>query len=193
MQIPYRNPVYHDTAKSKYTGDYELTDQALKNYNIARDKFGSTEVELPDGSSFTVKDYQYRLDGGGVGMHFVPVNNDQSIMGPNKELKSGNYFIDDFLRKTMNLELDEPIYAFVNYFHPEQNKGTIKDLLTSKTSDKIEMGFTHLGAYYGKGYTTNAPMLYHAHKFGVTGEANDTAFGYPANIQILSMQGVPHL
>lgn len=194
MSIPYRNSVVHDTRESKFVGDYELTDQALKNYKIARDKFGSTEVILPNDSSFTVKDYQYRLVDGNVGMHFIPVSNNDSILGPDGVYRPGYYFIDEFLRKEMKemgLKDDEPIYALVNYFHPEQNKGTIKDLLTNPDSDKIEIGFTHLGAYYGKGYTTNAPMLYHAHKFGVTGEANDTVFGYPANVQILSLKGVP--
>ena len=192
MQIPYRNPIFHHDGKSTYAGDFELTDQALINYDVARDKFGSTEVMLPNGSSFIVKDYQYRLADGSVGMYFVPVSNNDSIMGPDKNYKSGFYYIDDFLRKTMNLKTDEPIYALINYFHPELNKGTIKELL-SPTSEKIEMGFTHLGAYYGKGYTTNAPMLYHWHRFGVTGEANQTIFGYPTNVQIISLKNVPQV
>ena len=191
MSIPYRNPVVHDTNPSSYTGDYELTDLALKNYKITRDRFGSTEVILPNNTSFIVKDYQYLLPNGSVGMHFVPVSNNTSIMGPDGISRSGDYFIDQFLRQQMNLQADEPIFAFVNYFHPEQNKGTIQELLMSPTSDKVEIGFTHLGAYRGKGYTTNAPMLYHAHKFGVTGEANGTIFGYPANLQIVSLNGVP--
>ena len=80
MQIPYRNPIFHDAGKSTYAGDFELTDQALKNYKIARDKFGSTEVILPNGASFVVKDYQYRLADGSVGMHFVPVSNNDRII-----------------------------------------------------------------------------------------------------------------
>lgn len=190
MSNKYRNPVYHDAGKSTFAGDYELTDQALKNYDVARDKFGTTQVILPNNSSFIVKDYQYRLDDGSVGMRFVPVSNNDSILSPAKSYETGYYFIDEFLRKEMNLNKDEPIYALINYFHPELNKGTITELL-SPTSDKIEMGFTHLGAYYGKGYTTNAPMLYHWHRFGVTGEANQTIFGYPANVQIISLKGVP--
>jgi hypothetical protein len=126
-------------------------------------------------------------------MHFIPVSDHSSVTNADKNQVKGYEVIDSFLRKVMNIGENDPIYALINYFHPEQNKGTLKQLMMDKGSDKIEMGFTHLGAYFGKGYTTNAPMLYHSHSFGVTGEANQTAFGYPANIQVISMEGVPQV
>lgn len=189
MNVPYRNPIVHDSGPSNFPGPFELTDNALARYQIAREKFGTTEILLQDGSLVTVKDYQYRLPDGSIGMQFVPISDDGSVRDTSGQLVPGASLIDGFLRETMKLAPDEPIYALVNYFHPEQNKGTLSDLLTK--TDKLELGFTHLGAYYGDGYTTNAPMLYHGHKFGVNGKVDGTPFGYPANVQVISLDGVP--
>ena len=189
MIIPLRNMLVHDTGESFFPGEFELTDVALKNYNISRKLFGSTEIKLPNNTSFRVKDYQYTLPDGSIGMHFIPVNDHGNVKTKDNEIVSGYYLIDSFLRKEMGLKENEPIYALVNYFHPEENNGTLQELM-SKSENKVEMGFTHLGAYYGQGYTTNAPMLYHSHKFGVNGVANQTVYGYPANIQILGLKGV---
>ena len=189
MKRPFRNPVVHDTGQSNFPSPYELTDLALKNFDVSRENFGSTEILLPSGQHYIVKDYIYPLPDGTIGMHFIPVNDYGSILTPENEQVNGNSIIDKFLRDKMKLRDDEPIYALLNYFHPEQNKGSI-EFLTTK-SDKIEMGFTHLGAYHGLGYTTNSPFLYHANRFSVDGSTDNTIFGYPANVQIISMTGVP--
>ena len=189
MKRPFRNPVVHDTGQSNFPSPYELTDLALKNFDVSRENFGSTEILLPSGQHYIVKDYVYPLPDGTNGMHFIPVNDYGSILTPENEQVNGNSIIDKFLRDKMKLRDDEPIYALLNYFHPEQNKGSI-EFLTTK-SDKIEMGFTHLGAYHGLGYTTNSPFLYHANRFCVDGSTDNTIFGYPANVQIISMTGVP--
>lgn len=189
MKRPFRNPVVHDTGQSSFPSPYELTDLALKNFDVSRENFGSTEILLPSGQHYIVKDYVYPLPDGTNGMHFIPVNDYGSILTPENEQVNGNSIIDKFLRDKMKLRDDEPIYALLNYFHPEQNKGSI-EFLTTK-SDKIEMGFTHLGAYHGLGYTTNSPFLYHANRFCVDGSTDNTIFGYPANVQIISMTGVP--
>ena len=189
MKRPFRNPVVHDTGQSNFPSPYELTDLALKNFDVSRENFGSTEILLPSGQHYIVKDYVYPLPDGTIGMHFIPVNDYGSILTPENEQVNGNSIIDKFLRDKMKLKDDEPIYALLNYFHPEQNKGSI-EFLTTK-SDKIEMGFTHLGAYHGLGYTTNSPFLYHANRFSVDGSTDNTIFGYPANVQIISMTGVP--
>ena len=189
MKRPFRNPVVHDTGQSSFPSPYELTDLALKNFDVSRENFGSTEILLPSGQHYIVKDYVYPRPDGTNGMHFIPVNDYGSILTPENEQVNGNSIIDKFLRDKMKLRDDEPIYALLNYFHPEQNKGSI-EFLTTK-SDKIEMGFTHLGAYHGLGYTTNSPFLYHANRFCVDGSTDNTIFGYPANVQIISMTGVP--
>ena len=189
MKKSFRNPVVHDTGMSNFPSPYELTDLALKNFSITRESFGSTEILLPNNKNYTVKDYVYPLPENSIGMNFIPVSDYGSILNPENEPVNGNSLIDTFLRDKMKLKNDEPIYALLNYFHPEQNKGSI-EFLTTK-SDKIEMGFTHLGAYHGMGYTTNSPFLYHVNRFSVDGSTDGTTYGYPANVQIISLQGVP--
>ena len=48
---------------------------------------------------------------------------------------------------------------------------------------KTEGGSTHLGAYIGGGRTTNSPENYHDSSWKVK--------GYPANVQMILLQGVP--
>ena len=152
----YRNPVIHDRGPSNYPGDYQVTEEALKNYNnISRDRFGTTEVVNADGSSFVVKDYQYVLEDGSVGMTFLPVSDTGAVQGPDGETVFGSVLVDEFLRKKMNLKPTDKIYAPIYYIHPEENKGTLQQLGNPATSDKIEMGVTHWGAYLGNGRTSN--------------------------------------
>ena len=182
----YRNAVIHDRNASSYPGDYQVTDAALKTYGIARELFGTTEVINMDGSKFRVKDYQYVLDDGSVGMTFLPVNDDGAAAGPEGDMVYSSVLVDQFLRKKMGLGVEDPIYAIMYYIHPELNKGTVLDFAKN---DKIELGITHLGAYFGGGRTTNSPPLYHNRVWGVKGESYNK-FGYPANVMILSLEGV---
>ena len=46
---------------------------------MARDGFGTTAELLENGNSFNVKDYQYVLDNGKAGMHFIPVDELKTI------------------------------------------------------------------------------------------------------------------
>jgi len=193
-QKPLRNKIIHGNDASIFSSDYELTEHALgpDGYNVKKSKFGSTEV-LNQGSSFRVRDAQYQLGNESVGMHFIPVSDSNSVLKPSGINQSGHQQIDQFLRRTMGLKDSEQIYALLNYFHPELNKGTLKSLLTDDEGDKLTLGFTHLAAYLGRGYTSNAPMLYHHHHFGVDGfydrPPGKTCYGYPANIQIISLDG----
>ncbi len=173
----------HSSFPSVYAGDYQVTDAALKNYGVARDKFGSTDILLPDGSSFNVKDYQYRLDSGEIGMYFIPVNEYGTLAGPDGKQAWASELVDTFLRKKMNLAASDPLYAFEYYIHPELNRDTLQGFAAT---EKVEMGITHLGAYYGQGVTSNSPPLYHHRSWGVAG----APFGYPCNVMILSLQGV---
>jgi hypothetical protein len=177
----------HDTGKSTYAGKYKLTKTALEKYKISADKFGSTEVLLNDGGSFTVKDYEYRIDDSSIGMRMIPINDYGSVESPDRQNVDGYKLLEDYIRERQSLKSTDNVYAYLNYFHPEQNRGTVIDLATKM--DKAEMGFTHVGVYFGKGYTTNAPELYHNHKFGVDGSIDGTEYGYPAHIQVVSMEG----
>ena len=185
----YRNPVIHDRAPSQFVGDYQVTREALGNYNVARDLFGTTTVLNPDGTSFVAKDYQYVLDDGSVGMTFLPVNDTGAVDAADGRKVFGSVLVDEFLRNKMGLQPTDAIYAPIYYIHPEQNKGSIAELADTATSDKISVGVTHWGSYLGNGRTSNSPSLYHNRVWSVSGEP-DTDYGYPANVMIMSLDGV---
>ena len=185
----YRHPIIHDRSPSNYPGDYQVTDEALKNYNITRDRFGTTEVINADGSSFVVKDYQYVLEDGSIGMTFLPVSDNGFEEGPDGEKIFGSALVDECLRKKMNLKPADPIYAPIYYIHPEENRGTLQQLGNPAKSDKIEMGITHWGAYLGNGRTSNSPALYHNRVWSVSNQPGFDC-GYPANVMIMSLDGV---
>lgn len=182
-----RNKVLHGRQPSVYTGDYQITDEALKRYTVSRDKFGTTDVEIPQvNKTFNVKDYQYVLENGDVGMHFIPVNDYGTIKTPDGKEIYASQLVDDYIREKSSLSPKDQIYTYIYYIHPEQNKGTIHEFLTSDKFDKNEMGITHMGAYFGHGLTTNSPSLYHLRKWGVKGPE----VGYPCNLMLISMDGV---
>lgn len=178
-----RNPVLHNRQPSVYAGNYQVTEAALKNYKVTRDKFGSTDIKLLDGTVFNVKDYQYILDNGEVGMYLMPVSEYGTFTDADGKVVWAAQLVDSFIRAKMNISQSDPLYAFVYYIHPELNNNTIQEFLGT---EKAEMGVTHLGAYYGQGVTSNSPSLYHNRTWGVVG----TDFGYPCNLMIISMDGV---
>ena len=182
MSNSVRNKVMHSREPSVYTGDYQVTDDALKKYNVDRDKFGTTDIILPQ-TTYNVKNFQYILDDGSVGMHLIPVNDYGIIKGPNSESYWASQLIDSYIREKTNIKPSDPLYAFMYYIHPELSKITIADFATT---DINEMGITHMGAYYGQGLTTNAPPLYHHRRWGVAGPT----FGYPCNVLTISLDGV---
>ena len=167
-----------------FEGIHRITAEALKETygNITtHNEFGSTNVKLPNDQTLNVKDMMYDLGEGKVGMHIIPVNDNDNVLNNAGEPLAGYQLMDDFLRENMRLNSDDPIYALIAYIHPEHHSGD----LTSLAEDmlKTEMGNTHLGAYLGKGVTSNSPEEYHSRQWSVE--------GYPANVQILSLQGVP--
>lgn len=167
-----------------FEGIHKLTDEALAEVyqNISsHDEFGTTNVKLANGQVINVKDMMYDLGHGKVGMHIIPVSDHDTVVNGAGESVPGYELMDKFLRKKMQLNADDPIYCFTAYIHPELHSGDIKDLAESML--KTEMGNTHMGAYLGKGATSNSPEEYHAQQWEVA--------GYPANVQILSLQGVP--
>lgn len=181
----YRNPVIHDRGPSSYPGAYRITDAALKTYGITREFFGTTQVTNAGGSKFRVKDYQYLLGDGTVGMTFLPISDTGVSTCPDGTVVYGSTLVDALLRTEMNLGAQDPIYALAYYIHPELNHGTVPDF--AKT-DKIELGITHVGAYLGNGRTSNAPELYHNRRWSVSDDTGND-FGYPANLVIIGLQG----
>ena len=183
----YRNPIIHDRGPSNYPGKFQVTDAALQKYGIAREFFGTTQVVNADGSKFRVKDYQYRLKDGSVGMTFLPICDTGYTTCPDGTPVYSSVLVDALLRTEMQLGPSDPIFAMMYYIHPELNNGTV---LHFATTDKTEMGISHCGAYKGNGRTSNAPELYHNRVWSVGPDVGNV-FGYPANLVVMSLSGVP--
>lgn len=183
MTKSIRNKILHGREPSVYQGDYQITDEALKKYKISRDKFGSTTIILGPDKSFNVKDYQYVLDNGDVGMHFIPINDYGTFTTAEGKQAYASQLVDAYVREKLDLKESDPIYAYIYYIHPELNNNTLSGFATT---EKTEMGITHLGAYLGQGLTSNSPSMYHFRKWGVKGPT----FGYPCNLMVLTMEGV---
>ncbi|MBI5498456.1 MAG: hypothetical protein HY904_25870 [Deltaproteobacteria bacterium] len=166
-----------------FDGPWKLKSAALADAykGVKADKFGTTDVQLPGGGAFNVRDFHYDLGGGKVGMRFVAVGDDTTVKTADGKTVPGHQQMDDFLRKEMGLGADDPIFALIGYIHPEGHTGTLKEL--AGTLLKTEGGNTHLGAYVGGGRTTNSPETYHQNQWEVA--------GYPANVQMVSLEGVP--
>jgi hypothetical protein len=113
MSDSLRNKVLHNREPSVYQGDYQITDEALKKYKIARDKFGSTEIILSADKSFNVKDYQYVLDNGKVGMNLIPINDYGNFETADGGKAHASELVDAYIRKKMNLKPTDPIYAYM--------------------------------------------------------------------------------
>ncbi|MBK8699269.1 MAG: hypothetical protein IPN29_06850 [Saprospiraceae bacterium] len=151
-----RSPIMHSRTSSVYPGDYQVTDAALANYKVSREKFGSTDIQLADGSSFNVKDYQYLLPDGSVGMHLIPISEYGVFTAANGKEVWASQLIDTFLRERMGLRPDDALFALMYYIHPEFNKNSIAGFAQT---EKVEMGITHMGSYYGQGLTSNSPPV----------------------------------
>jgi len=186
----YRNPIIHSTSPNVFAGDYAISQSALERYKVTSEHFGSTRVILSPSVSYYTKDYPYRLDDGAIGMRVVPVSDKQVVQTSDGRVVPGFQVLDEHLREAMGLEDDDPIFAYLSYFHPEQNEGTLKELAAGKGTVKPQLGFTHVGSYLGSGLTMNAPVFYHHHRFGVDGHANGLD-GYPAHASFISLPWVP--
>ncbi|HIO93341.1 MAG TPA: LysM peptidoglycan-binding domain-containing protein [Leucothrix mucor] len=180
---PRTNPLKFQ-GEPTFEGIHRITEDTLKNTydNISsHNEFGSTNVTLPNGQTVNVKDMMYDLGDGKVGMRIIPVNDSGKVLDNEGEPLAGYQLIDDLLRKEMALNSDDALYCLIAYIHPELHSGDLSNLAEAML--KTEMGNTHLGAYLGKGVTSNSPEEYHGRQWSVD--------GYPANVQILSLKGVP--
>ena len=119
-------------------------------------------------------------------MRFFPVNEYGTVIGADGKEAWGSELVDTFIRERMKLGSNDPLYAFIYFIHPEFNKNTVQGFAQT---EKIEMGITHMGAYYGQGITSNSPPLYHHRTWGVKGEVFNN-FGYPCNLVMISLDGV---
>lgn len=176
-------------------GAYDFDPAKLADHydGLTANRFGTVEPSLPDGSAIkdisgrqkVVRDLHYHLGGGKVGIRPLPVADDdeEGELADGKKIK-GSAIVDSYLRKAMNLGESDPIYAVIGYMHPEFHKGTIVQFTEAHL--KLENGQTHLGAYIGGGRTRNSPKDYHRQTWSVA----EGGKGYPANISIVSLDGV---
>ena len=179
---PSRTNPAHFRGTFTLDGPYTFTESALdeKYDGVKIGKFGTTDVVLPTGGVNNVRDMHYELGDGEVGMRLIPVSDDGTVISPDGQEVAGHEVMDDFLRKEMEIGSSAPIFTLIAYLHPEEHNGTLPQL--AKEMVKTELGQTHLGAYIGEGETRNAPGNYHNRRWGNS--------GYPATVQVLSMEGV---
>jgi hypothetical protein len=180
---PSRNAPSHFKGDFTVDGPYtfDAAKIADKYRGVTPDKFGTTDVKLPGGGVNNVRDLHYAVGDGKIGMRPIPVSDTGTVTAPDGTQVSGSKVMDDFLRKTMGLGPNDPIFALIAYQHPEENNGTLEQV--GKDMLKTEGGETHLGAYIGNGATRNSPEGYHNHVW-------ENA-GYPATVQMVSMKGTP--
>lgn len=190
----FRNPVYHFRGPSTFPSPYNITAEALKNYGVSAELFGSTTVLISKEVQFNVKDYQYPIaqDEKGnvteVGMYFLPVSDSASVPDQTGKLVPGGQVLDNWIMEKTGIGPNDQIYAFISYMHPEENQGSIAQL---SLTDKAQLGFSHMGSYLGSGITSNSPEAYHNHRFGCAWNGTlGIAYGYPCNVHIVSLNGV---
>ena len=172
-------PQIHRPGASTFEGARFNTTALAALNGLKAENYGTTTVQLPqpDGStkSFTVRDMQYDLGGGKFGARFFTVKDHDP---------ASSATLDGFIRKESGLEPGEPVFTLIAYVHPEEHLATLRSAATQMV--KTEMGNTHLGAYIGEGKTTNSPFSYHQK----TWEVHEGTKPYPANVQLVSLQGV---
>ncbi len=79
---------------------------------------------------------------------------------------------------------NQPIFALINYVHPEGFQGEPFSL-AGEPNLKTEMGFTHMGLYLGDGKTVNSPARYHADTWWDAEQAN-----YPVFLSVMDYSGL---
>jgi len=183
---PAASFVHHNPSSST---DVEVSDWALRTKfrGVERDRFGSIDVILPTGRH-NVVDLKYPVGDEPKGMRIVPASDESRVVFPDGILRSGHDLIDHFLRQEMGLLPDEPIYAVFSYIHPEEHVG---DIAALPQTAKLYFGHQHIAAYLGGGRTTHA--LSPSSRWRGSRPANMALNldRHPANVQIVSLQGVP--
>ncbi len=156
---------------------------------VTPEKLGTTEVVLPDGTAYLIRDLQYDLGDAQLGWRIIPVEDppSNSICFSNRNCLDTFGHIDDFLRSKSGLSENDPIYAIITYLHPEEHKCCATEI---HNTYKLKLGHTHTGAYLGRGYTTHSPENYHVAAWSERGHNIWNVKGYPANIHLISLQGV---
>jgi subtilisin family serine protease len=187
----YNGEPIASSTMSPFAGAYVPASDALdESYGgVARDKFGTVDIELFGGESYNVRDLHYFLSDRRRGMYLIPVRDAGEVATPDGSQVPGYQIVDDFLRGEMALDSDDPIYALLSYIRPEEH--TIP-LLNLPQTLKRQLGHQHLGAYLGQGSTSHA-LEPPSRLAWPTRDGRDllNVKGRPANLHLISLAGVP--
>ena len=167
---------------------YYIKPEVLKGRykGVTAEKFGTTDVLLPDGRSYNVADLWYST-GKGLGMRFVPVSDEPEMEGwPT----AGHQLIDELLREEMGLKQGDPIFAVLSYIRPEEHRS---ELLRLADGQKLRRGHQHIGAYLGTGRTSHIVPAKSDWKGQGPLNMNWNVDRYPANVQVVSLHGAPQV
>jgi len=114
--------------------------------------FGTFTVTHPQTGVplFTVRPAQYvvgRNDDHSpqLGVRPIPVDDEND---------KGSLIMDSFLRKKMELDADDYIFAMTFFYHPELYVGSMLELGKPEMG-RVDDGMSHMGAYIGQGRTRN--------------------------------------
>tara|TARA_B100000749_G_C18450136_1_gene476055 strand:- start:13703 stop:15757 length:2055 start_codon:yes stop_codon:yes gene_type:complete len=200
-QVEYNFPPFYQMSESEKPfqlgsvadgSTYVVTDSQLNSWGLAgMEDYGTFDILVKDPSSGsylpnpqtgqplvvqTVRHGQYIVgqmpDGTpALGTRIIPVVDNKTVEGAK--------IMDDTLRAHMGLDANDKIFAPIIYFHPEYPKGSPDEFARKH---RLDDGFTHKGAYIGKGLTRNAPYGYHSQKWG-------TGTSYPAHVIAVNYAG----
>lgn len=191
----------HRTDTFYIVGEYDLAKDVIPNRygGVSVNRFGTmtplgfdgNPLKMPydsEGRIKVIRDQHYPLNASQTGIRPIPVvDGDGTSKTVDGSEVRGSEVMDKYLREEMGLKPDDPIFALIAYMHPEMYQGNFGQMVTELL--KIENGQTHLGAYIGNGQTRNSPHAYHRKTWGV--QVGDRGAGYPANVTIVSLEGVP--
>lgn len=183
LEQDHTRSLVHTAHESFSDGPYRVTDRALRDVykGAPRDRFFGYELITPTGDTHFVRDLHYDLGDGRAGYFPIPVSDYETVPAPNGKQVPGYAVLDGLVRAESHLGPRDPVFALLAFNHPEMYRGTLKQAGTEHL--RSEMGQTHLGAYVGYGETRHSPENYHEMRFGVR--------GYPATVQLVSLDGVP--
>lgn len=183
----------HSDKPTTLAGRWDFAD--LPTYSSPEGIPGAISLGLPQGGSILIRDLQYALPDGKVGLHLLPTVDRPGMVG-SREWKAyppkgqtadgktveGSTLVDTFLREQFGLPKNDdsaPLFAVVTYSRMQENlSGTFRNL-----QDYSQNRTTHMGAYEGKGLTRHSPYDY------ATTRGWENA-GYPATLSIVTMKGV---
>ena len=197
LSIPSNGPTHRVWLRGDFQQEslpdtgWAIDPRALRDkyQDVPQEKFGTVEVSVPLGGSYTVPDLHYPVDHGRVGMRLLPVSDDSPVILRCGTLVSGYELVDRWLREQMHLGPDDAIYALLSYIRPEDHSAELLDLPAKKLLRK--MSHQHLGTYAGLGRTTQVLPRQADWRGEDPLNMKWNADRYPANVHTLSLQGVP--